>query len=220
MMNDCPDGEMRDLLPGYVHGTLSVAERTAVAAHLGACEDCSAEVELIAAAARSFAAPGVDVDRILRALPAAPRGMRATGTRRSFAVGLGRVAAAIGVIAIGAFSVVALRGRFGSQASGTVASAPASAGGSVPTLVAAAPDHRASRVAAESAARASTSHAVARAPAASRVAISFGGGLSDLTDDQLDTLLGELDAIEALPSAEPETHLTPILPPDGGHGAR
>jgi hypothetical protein len=54
-----------------------------------------------------------------------------------------------------------------------------------------------------------------------RATISFGGGLSDLSDDQLDTLMGELDGLDALPSAEPETHLTPILPPaDGGHSAR
>ena len=41
----------------------------------------------------------------------------------------------------------------------------------------------------------------------------------DLSDDQLDALMAELDGLDALPSAEPETHLTPILPPDGGHGA-
>jgi hypothetical protein len=37
----------------------------------------------------------------------------------------------------------------------------------------------------------------------------------------LNTLLGELDALQALPSAEPETHLSPIVPlADGGHNAR
>jgi hypothetical protein len=59
------------------------------------------------------------------------------------------------------------------------------------------------------------------APRPASASISFGGGLGDLTDEQLDTLLGEIDALDALPSAEPETHLTPIvLPGEGGRGAR
>ena len=52
--------------------------------------------------------------------------------------------------------------------------------------------------------------------------MNFGsGGLTDLSDAQLEPLRGERDGLDALPSVEPETQLTPILPPDdGGHGAR
>src|SRR5208282_1963054 len=106
MMRDCPDGELRDLLPGYVHGTLPAAEVAAVAAHLETCADCAAEVGLIEAASRAFPIPAVDLARIVKALPAAPRGAR----HSLFATPAGRVAAAIGIVAIGAFSVIALRG--------------------------------------------------------------------------------------------------------------
>jgi hypothetical protein len=58
------------------------------------------------------------------------------------------------------------------------------------------------------------------APKPASASISFGGGLGDLTDEQLDTLLGEIDALDALPTVEPETHLIPIIVPDeGGHRA-
>ncbi len=51
--------------------------------------------------------------------------------------------------------------------------------------------------------------------------ISFGGGLDDLSDEQLAALLSELDTLEALPSTEPETHMSPIVPEaDGGSNAR
>src|SRR6266700_7256570 len=99
MMRDCADGNMRDLLPGFVHGTLPHAERAVVAAHLEGCADCAAEVELIGHAANAFSVPAVDVDRIVRALPQAPPSMR----RPFFSNRLARYAAAIGFVAIGGF---------------------------------------------------------------------------------------------------------------------
>jgi anti-sigma factor RsiW len=207
MMHDCADGDMRDLLPGYVHGALSAAERATVAAHLETCADCAAEVELIAAVSRAFPAPTVDLGRIVKALPAAPR-----GARRGVAAGRAwRAAAAIGIVAIGAFSVIALRGYFSATPRRT-ASVPAPATGAAlattdaphAPIVVDSPIHV-------------NSPAVSSKP---RSGISFGGGISDLTDDQLNTLLGELDALQALPSTEPETHLSPIVPlADGGHNA-
>jgi anti-sigma factor RsiW len=211
MMNDCANGDLRDLLPGYVHGTLSAAEHASAAAHVGSCEDCAAEVELIRSASRAFVAPRVDVGKIVKALPAAPRSSR----RPFLASRVGQLAAAIGIVAIGAFSVIALRGWFGGdgavQTGGRIVTAPT--GDSI--VVASVP--------APAAAPSSPAPSATPAPraAANATGISFGGGLSDLTDDQLDTLLGELGALDALPSAEPETHLTPIVPPaDGGYSAR
>jgi anti-sigma factor RsiW len=197
---------MRDLLPGYVHGRLPRADRLAVAAHLAACVDCAAEAALIEAASRAFPAPAIDIEKIVRALPSA-RGHSRHGW---FTAGAWRAAAAIGLIALGAYSVVVVRGRSG-------ATSPQTASAPVPgsTVVAASSN---ARSAGDSPARAlpSTVSSGSHAPG-----ISFGGGLSDLTDEQLDTLLGELDALDSLPSAEPESHLTPIVPmADGGHNAR
>jgi anti-sigma factor RsiW len=209
MIHDCTDGDMRDLLPDHVHGTLSAAMRSAVAAHLERCAECTAEVELIAAASRAFPAPSIDVDRIVRALPARVRVAR----RGTSARGAWRVAAAIGVIAIGAFSVVALRERFGAAQRQT-ASVPRAA--ETARQAVATPEPVPAVVGSPMRASSPSGSARPRGPG-----LSFGGGLSDLTDDQLGTLLGELDALDPLPSAEPDAHLTPIMPPaDGGHNAR
>jgi predicted anti-sigma-YlaC factor YlaD len=209
MMNDCADGEMRDLLPGYVHRTLSAAQRTAVAAHLESCEDCRTEVALIISASRAFAVADVDVARIVKSLPAPPRRV----VRRTFAGQAQRIAAAIAIVALGAFTVVALRGKFQGTTHEVAKTTPPAAAA---TELASAPPVQPSPVAVDSPAN-TLPPAAAAAPR--RPSMSFGGGLSDLSDDQLDALMAELDGLDALPSAEPETHLTPILPPDGGHGA-
>src|ERR1035437_6156589 len=121
MMHDCADGDMRDLLPGYVHGALSAAEGATVAAHLETCADCAAEVELIAAASRAFPAPTVDLGRIVKALPAAPR-----GARRGVAAGRAwRGAAPIGIVPIGASSPVSDWGRSARSVSSRSAFPPA-----------------------------------------------------------------------------------------------
>ena len=39
--------------------------------------------------------------------------------------------------------------------------------------------------------------------------MTFGGGVSDLSDDELRSLLAELDELDAVPSAEPEIGLEP-----------
>ena len=213
-MNDCADGNMRDRLPDYVHGTLPAAERRLVSAHLATCRDCTAEIEVIKAASRAFTVPAIDTARIVRAIPRA--------RRHRFAMPVGRVqqlAAAIGIFVIGGLSVVAVRELMVRPGAASPAQAPAPA----TTLAAATPAPVAAPV---TPTVDSTANVTAPAPApvpveARRPAMSFGGGLSDLSDEQLDTLLGELDGLDALPSTEPETHLTPILPPaDGGHGAR
>lgn len=213
MMNDCPDGAKRDLLPGYAHRTLSAAEQSAVAAHLESCEDCREEVALITSASRAFAVPNVDIAGIVKVLPAPPRRV----APRTFAVSARQLAAAVVILAIGAFSLVMLRVRSDNRAPEMAKASPAPVPAPGTQLAAAQP--------APSSPVAIDSPAPAPAPASSvstsrRVSISFGGGLSDLSDDQLDALMSELDGLDALPSAEPETHLTPILPPaDGGHGA-
>ena len=214
MMHDCEDGNMRDLLPGYAHGTLSPAVRAKVSAHLATCRDCAAELELIEAGSRAFPAPKLDISKIVKALPAAPR----AGRRPFFATRIGQLAAAIAIMAVGALSVLALRGWFGNDTyvvetgGRTLAAVDTAKRSAVPAA------DTTTVAAVSSPARGSGSTA---SKAGNPTGLSFGGGLSDLTDDQLDTLLGELGALDSLPSAEPETHLTPIVPEaDGGHSAR
>jgi hypothetical protein len=228
MMHDCADANMRDLLPGYVHNALPKAERARVAAHLAACTDCAAEAELIRTAMRAFPAPAVDVGRIVKALP---RTRRRPG-RGGWLAGRERlVAAAVGFAVLGTVSVVSLHHVFVGNATEPV---PSGASRAPRAAVAVSPAEQPAGQPAEQpatqpatqAGAATLVHApaIASSPAAApatAASISFGGGLSDLTDEQLDTLLGEIDTLDALPSVEPETHLMPIVPPDEGeHRAR
>ncbi len=213
-MRDCEDGEMRDLLPGYVHGTLSAAERATVQAHIETCEDCAAEIALIQSASTAFPAPKIDIGKIVKALPPPPRAARSP----MFASNFAKLAAAIALVAIGGFTVVAVTQWFeynpvvvGSRTlASTPQSKPAAPVVADTTSVAAAPSTAVT-----------PATATTGAQAVHAKGISFGGGLGDLSDDQLSALLAELDTIEALPSAEPESHLSPIVPEaDGGHNAR
>ena len=208
MRRDCPDGELRDLLPDLVHGTLSAGEHERVAAHVASCPDCAAEVELIRAAHRAFPAPAVDVSRVVAALPGSPGSVGA-----SWGGGLGgrvwRLAAAIALVAIGGLSVVVLWNLFDRGAGGASAPLAAVVPGSQPG-----PD---AGPAAKQVPITSRDVAVAFSGANE---LSFGGGLSDLTDDQLMILLRELDAFQATLSTEPEAHATPIVPlREGGSNA-
>ncbi|HEV8411444.1 MAG TPA: hypothetical protein VGQ30_13105, partial [Gemmatimonadaceae bacterium] len=179
-----------------------------------------------------YPAPAIDVDRIMKAIPFAaddtPERERAQpgwmGAANVSAFLLGAdpnhnyrfprrlaAAAALGFIVFGGVQIY-LASSDASVAKGPVVTAAPPAVVRPPTVplessvVAAAP-------------------AQIRAPAASpthrNATISFGGGLGDLSDDQLAALLSELDTLEALPTTEPETHLSPIVPEaDGGHNAR
>ncbi len=46
-MIDCPNGEMRDRLPDFVHDQLTASLRAEVSAHLAGCAACAAEVTLL-----------------------------------------------------------------------------------------------------------------------------------------------------------------------------
>ena len=97
-MTDCPNAEIRDLLPDLVHGTLAGAERQRVEQHIASCVACASEVALIrrARTALSRIAPAVDVERIGARIPRfAPR---TTGWR----VPAWRIAASIVIVALGA----------------------------------------------------------------------------------------------------------------------
>ena len=155
---------------------------------------------------RAYPAAAVDIRRIVKSLPAAPRRGRSGGWTA------GRewlIAAAVGFVVIGAVSVISLRDMFSARPGGGSPAAPPAASAAV----------AATKPAPMPQAPVAPSLPLA-APKPASASISFGGGLGDLTDEQLDTLLGEIDALDALPTVEPETHLIPIIVPDeGGHRA-
>ena len=69
-MTDCPNGDIRELLPDLLHGRLDATERAAVEAHLRACEVCRDELELLPRMQSALRrAPSVDVAAILAQIP-------------------------------------------------------------------------------------------------------------------------------------------------------
>jgi anti-sigma factor RsiW len=109
MMNDCSRVEVRDLLPDLLNETVSGTERALVEGHLRECAACAAELSLLRAARGVLlATPSVDVERIVRSLPAAP-----TAGGRSTTAGARwlRAAAAALMVGAGAAGAYALRER-------------------------------------------------------------------------------------------------------------
>lgn len=225
-MTDCPNAEIRDLLPDLVHGTLAGAERARVESHVATCADCASELALLRVARRALSAdvPAVNVERIASALPSPPRATVATPgvvpieTARRARVAAGRSryagwrrAAAVILVATGATTVAVMRsdrGRDTTVGSTAVATVPAPLAGSAAGTPAAA---RETVVAT----RTGSAPSAAGATAARDAGLSMAGGVSDLNDDAIVALLGDLDRIDATPATEP----TAVMPEMTGEGS-
>ncbi|MDQ6636118.1 MAG: zf-HC2 domain-containing protein [Gemmatimonadota bacterium] len=196
-MTDCPNGALRDLLPDLVHGRLSPAARRELEAHVSSCADCAAELALLRGLRASMArAPRVDPARISAAIPT----YRAP-VRRSW--GGWRAAAAIAAIVVGGGSVAVVRQIGGrgpvavqSVAASTHSEAPVAPGASPPPPV----------PAAQSAERAPRA-----VPAAARELAMTNGAASDLSERELQTLLKDIESIDAVPSVDVE-NAVPVSP--------
>jgi len=106
-MTDCPNGDIRDLLPDLLHGRLGAAERAEVEAHLRECEDCRDELQLLRSMQGALRrAPAVNVDRIVAEIPPY---RPPTYQRPARSWGRWRIAAAVTLLAVGATSVIVAR---------------------------------------------------------------------------------------------------------------
>ncbi len=63
-MHSDPNGEIRDLLPEFVHDRLPPAEAARVREHLAQSDELRAEAELVRALGQAVATPRVDIGRI------------------------------------------------------------------------------------------------------------------------------------------------------------
>ena len=208
-MTDCPNGDIRDLLPDLVSGRLAPGQRAEVEAHVRSCDDCRDELELLRGMHRSMhRVPAVDVADIVRALPAYQAPVRRMGNGW-------RIAAAIMLIAGGGTSIlVAHNDRILGGDSGQVAVVPTTP---------AAPVARAdthiitSTVQPAAASRPSATATVATAPRELAVASASVGDLSDAELDALVNDLGSLDAVTPADVEQPAS-VSPI-PPSSTSGA-
>jgi hypothetical protein len=167
-MRDCANGDMRDLLPDWVHGRLDADRARLVAAHVADCGDCAEEVALLRDLASSLTAatPAVNVAAIVAALPKPPKARPRVIELRWYQRTQMRAAAVLLFMA-GATSYAVL-----SRAPSTAGDLPIPA------------------------------------------AIGFAGGVSDLSEGDLQSLLKEMDKLDATPAAEPEGNST--IPADLG----
>ncbi|MDP9178119.1 MAG: zf-HC2 domain-containing protein [Gemmatimonadota bacterium] len=227
-MNDCLSAEMRDALPDVVHGKLDAAKLAEVEAHVAACDECAVELDLLRAVVASMpAAPAIDVQRIVAALPvAAKQGLLLhrgngeaafasdTSLRRPQSVWsspLLRVAAAVVIIAAGGLSLLVGRDVLNPEAQVggnnrrvAVTGRPAAPPVSATTVVPSAP-------------------AVVESPPAGVPVAGARAGLlmsevDGLSDEHLVALLSEMDSIDALPDVEPETIAPAVADSDSGEG--
>jgi len=190
-MTECSNIEVRELLPELLHDALPPTVRARVDAHLGSCTACAAELALLRSAHRVLAAvrvPALDPSSIVAALPRPMpvRAMSATrpATRRSPT--FFRLAAAISFISLGGISVAVARSYLGDVTPFAVDST-VSVG------------ERAGEAAPVGAAVDTPRTAFAAQP------FPVHPVVGTLDDADLESLLGELELLEAAPLAEPET---------------
>ncbi|MDQ8154632.1 MAG: zf-HC2 domain-containing protein [Gemmatimonadota bacterium] len=190
-MTDCPDGLVRDLLPEYAHGVLEADDAARVTAHLADCAMCREELALLGQvrAALEKGAPVIDVAAIVRALPAAPAAQPSQRRPEAQRAARGWVsrhtwhyAAAAGLVLAVGSGIVWRRGAVD------------------PTV----------RLADSSHVRAAAESTAPQAAGAEEDGIMFGGGLSDLSVNDLQALLGQMDSVRTLPSVDPES-MTPVI---------
>jgi hypothetical protein len=187
-MSDCRDIVMQERLPDYLHGTLSHGDEAAVQSHVAVCSDCSEELDLLRSARRVIA-PQVPEIRIDDIVAALPRPR--TRVRRRTPVVSWRMAAALTVIVLGGLSLPTLR---------------AYVNGSPIT-----PDSLISDSVTQFALQVDSPRS-----AALPVTVA-GSALSDLADEDLETLIGSMESLEAVPLAEPDVSARRFGVREGGN---
>lgn len=213
-MSDCANVEMRELLPELVAGSLNAAARARLERHLATCADCASELETLRLVRASFAnTPTVNVSRIVAALPrpvsVAPRRRPPTTVRRWVDW---RIAAALTTITVGGLSMaVANRMRQPSVIVPSPAMTPREGGAAASGI-----DSPPNAVVPEGGPPRDSGPARvhdSQPAAAAAVQLTFGGGVGDLDEASLRSLLGALDEIDRSPLAPPaEPDQTPLLP--------
>ena len=202
-MTDCPNGELRDLLPDLLHDRLAPDARRLVEEHLRTCEVCQAELALLRDLHASMrGAPAVDAYRIAATIPA----YRAPA-RRAWAGW--RAAAAIVILAAGATSVALVQRGVGVRLRNTSSVSA--------RRMVVAPVESSSRVATAPLATATSPVPAAATRGTTRELAMATSATTDLSERELSTLLKEIESLDAVPSVEVENTapVSPVSPKRG-----
>lgn len=189
-MHECDTGEIRDVLPEYVHGQHDAVTRARVEAHLAACLVCAEELAFLRLARESFITPVVDLPVMVRAVVSSmptqlatkripTTALRPSRLSRPSRVARWLIAAGVSFLLVGGASVHMRRTRDAA----TVERGPV----------------------------VNVSDSGGPAAAAER-------GWSDLSYDQLQQLLESIDGADPVPSVEPAARTSPIIVPAGAAG--
>ncbi|MCC7000826.1 MAG: zf-HC2 domain-containing protein [Gemmatimonadaceae bacterium] len=218
-MTECLNEDLRDLLPLLAHGSLPAAEAARLRAHVAACAACTAELASLESIRQVLAAraPQLDVSAIAMAVTAAtsrgtpvlrvvpgdapavkPSTTTSTVAPRRSWVPRHSIAAAASILVVVSLSIPLLR----PDASPDTAPLP------MPTVAGPA-------VASPIDTPDVTTPDVVPAVAASE-GLVVADGLSDLSDAALESLLMELETLEATVSAEPGSLRRPLVATPGG----
>lgn len=207
-MSECKNLEVRDLLPALARGELKSSERAAVEDHVAGCAACRSELELLRdVVSRLRDTPVLDTARITQAVLRTARERREapislddarrrrTSARRAWLV----AASLMAVAGAGALAVFATRDQV------RTGPAPEIARSDVPVISPALPEERAQPPRSEP----------PRAEPQSVVGteLVMGGGVSDLADADLESLLAVLEGLDAEIDVEPVV-LLPLLEGD------
>ena len=213
-MGDCPNVEMRELLPERVAELLSPRDAERVDGHVAECEMCAFEVRVLRAARTTLRGrTTIDVTRISGAVAAATRAPARRVPQRQQQSWIGwRAAASIALVAVGATSIAVWNGTHGgSQGSAAVTRSSETAAVAVPP---------GNGTVAQGMAPASGSplsgpnpgSTVASMAPVGASGLTAAGGLSDLSDAELKSLLGSIESLDASSFDEPQE----VIPAIGG----
>ena len=239
-MTECRNPELQDLLPDFVAESLGDADRVRVTAHLAECDACTADLAILRAVrAARVPVPPVDVARIVAALPRpaavapatpvlqvhrnpnVPPSMRPVRSTAGASLWQGRqlwrMAATIGVVLAGGFSVlVARRGGAAfdaapdalqvSESTTTSAATPATTPSAESASLASGASASTTPASVTTASQATAGHA--------NVAVSYGA-LDNATEAELQALLDRLEKWDGATSAEPAPTV-PVVTSRGG----
>lgn len=200
-MNDCMNVEAREALPDLMNGRLSELDTATMNAHVESCPECRAELALLREA-RSTApiAPSLDANRIAAVIP--PYGgvavsLPSAPERRVVASRMWKFAAAVVLVVTGGWLASMQRSGTPTDVKGAVAASPVTTG-SPPAL-----DSSPQSVAATADTKASSKTATGSNREVQVASLSLVGSTTDISDSDLEQLVAELDAIDAIPADEP-----------------
>lgn len=184
-MSECTNLEMRDLLPDLARGALAGPELAAVEQHLASCAACRDELALVRSAQAALSAtPPVDVSRIAAAVAQA-RVVRRHSTRRVWLA----AASVVAILGAALLATTVVRGPVAPHLPPVVVEGPTRA---TPTP------------------RGPTDPVRSTTPQVPGPELVVGGGLSDLADADLESLLRIVDGLDAHLDVEPAA-LLPLL---------